>query len=52
MSTKIIIILGSLLAFVVLGFFFNRSINKLEQKKSSKKKGRTKYMPQAKANFK
>jgi uncharacterized protein YneF (UPF0154 family) len=48
MGTQIIIILASLAAFVVLGFFFYREINRLETKKTSKKKGRTKYMPQVK----
>ncbi len=48
MGTQVIVILGSLAAFAILGFFFYREINKLETKKTSKKKGRTKYLPQVK----
>jgi hypothetical protein len=51
MNTQIIVIIGSLVGFAVLAFFFYRSINRLEKKKTSKKKGRTKYMPQAKTRF-
>jgi hypothetical protein len=48
MGTQIIVIMCSLAAFALLGFFLFREIKKLDAKKgkSSKKKGRTKYMPQ------
>lgn len=46
MGTQIIVVICSLAAFAVLGFFFYREIKKLDTKKTSKKKGRTKYMPQ------
>jgi len=50
MSTQIIIVLATLIAFVVLGFMMNRSINNLNAKKETakKKKGRYKYMPEVK----
>ncbi|HEY9059482.1 MAG TPA: hypothetical protein VIO64_03110 [Pseudobacteroides sp.] len=51
MNTQIMVVIGSLVGFTVLAFFFYRSINNLEKKKTSKKKGRTKYMPQAKNKF-
>jgi hypothetical protein len=38
MSTQIIIVLATLLAFVVLGFMLNRSINNLNAKKEATKK--------------
>lgn len=49
-SFRIIIVLSTLLAFGVLGFFFNLSIKKHEANKAKnrKSKGRSKYMPEVK----
>lgn len=48
MSTQIILIIGTVLVFALLGFMMSRSIKKYEEKKAKekKKKGRIKYMPQ------
>lgn len=51
MSAQIMLVIGSLVGFAGLAFFFYRSINNLEKKKSSKKKGRIKYMPEAKSRY-
>ena len=50
MSTQTIIVLATLLAFVVLGFMLNRSINQFEAKKAAqkKKRGKKRYMPEFK----
>lgn len=49
MTLNVIIILAALLVFVGLGFMMNHSIKKFEAKpKAKKKKGSTRYMPQAK----
>jgi putative effector of murein hydrolase LrgA (UPF0299 family) len=47
---QIIIVLSTLLAFGVLGFFLSLSIKKHEAKraKTRKSKGRSKYMPEGK----
>ena len=50
LTTQIIVIVITLLAFVGLGFMLSRSIKKHEAERSAqkKKKGRNKYMPQSK----
>lgn len=47
---QLIIVLSTLLAFAVLGFFLSLSIKKHEANKSKQKKskGRNKYMPEVK----
>lgn len=51
MNPQIALVIGSLAGFAVLAFFFYRSVSKLEKQKTSKKKGRTKYMTEAKNKF-
>ncbi|MCX7748558.1 MAG: hypothetical protein N2645_16970 [Clostridia bacterium] len=49
MSIQIWLALGTILAFFVLGFAFHKSIKKYDaQPKKKSKKGRSRYLPQAK----
>lgn len=50
MNTQVVMIIVTLAAFAVLAFMMSRSIKKHEEKakKTKKKKGRTRYMPEVK----